>query len=742
MTTPAEAHDASEPTDVSDETKGKRRFTLKLSSLYLDPNNYRFIDSEHYKGPVRDEDSFRPEVQLRTRQLLLGEKQGNVEDLTASFQQNGWLDMEPIQVRQSGSRYIVVEGNRRVATLKYLFDRHQNNGPLGALDPVIFDKVPVVRVAETDPLHHLIVMGLHHISGKRPWPAINQAHLMRELLTSYGKSADEICKALAISKREFNLSIRTLALVDKYKRSDYGEQFSSEKFNLFREVLKAPALRDWIDWDDDKKEAKNRQNLERLFSWLSKEVPAEDNDGDDEGERTTARPIDPVITTGAQVRDLARIITDPETAKILDQTRSLQTASVSSGVIARNDVDVALQRVEQAARLLFARSEKIDQSDQDRIEAAVNRLSGVLIATGRRAGAQVLSQVSWTPYQEFRESQLSEVVVSAYRGLEDVHLHELGRVNLLAGINNAGKTSLLEAIFLLARQSDSRALLEVLRRRAHTEALPEAKVIAALLPVEASIRGKFDGREATLLWKVENEPDDELTDRATFERQVTMDASYGDRRQSSTTILRTALPPQIRIHGEARVLAPAELSSPFSLAEPASLRSANEASSRTGVKADILSFLRDRFVATLEGIELVDELSRFHVREHGRSQAEDLSSYGEGMQRVFHIAMLIASVPGGILLIDEFENAIHARAFVPFAQLLQELATRFKVQLFLSTHSAEVVDAWTSSETLRADVVGYGLRRASSGRIEAVRFDGARLHELREAFGFDLRGLT
>ncbi|MEP7120018.1 MAG: AAA family ATPase [Byssovorax sp.] len=743
MPPPSDPPEAPEPTDASDEIKAAtRRFHLKLSSLYLDPNNYRFIDNKHYKRVDRDEESFRVDVQLRTRQLLLGEKQSNVEDLLASLHQNGWLDMEPIQVRQVGTRYLVVEGNRRVATLKYLLDRHQNGSPIGALDPAVFDKIPVVRVADTDPLHHLVIMGLHHISGKRQWPPINQAHLMRELRANYGKSPDEICQALAISKREFNLSIRTLALVNLYKQSDYGEQFSSDKFNLFREVLKAPALRNWIGWDDTSEDAKDKQQLQRLFSWVSRETATEAPDANDEEENRVSQPLDPVVTTGTQVRELAGIIADPETVRILDETRSLQSASLSSGVLARNDVDVALQRVEQATRQLFARATTLERGDLGRIEEAVNRLSGVLVAAGRHGGSSALSQTNWIPYQEFREANFSDVVVTSYRGLQDVHLSAPSRINLIAGVNNAGKTSLLESIFLLARQSDSRALLEVVRRRAHTESLPEAKVVAALLPANASIRGSFDGRDAILDWKIESEPDDEQTDRATFEHQVKMDARYGDREQSSTTILRTALAPQIRTRGDARVLCPAEFSSPFSLAEPASLVAANEASSRTGVKAEILTFLRDRFVGTLEGIELVDTLSRFHVRESGRTQAEDLGSYGEGMQRIFHIAMLFANVPGGIMLIDEFENAIHAGAFVPFAGLIRELAHRFNVQVFLSTHSAEVVDAWTSTETLRAEVVGYGLRRAATGRIEAVRFDGERLHALKEAFSFDLRGLV
>jgi AAA15 family ATPase/GTPase len=35
-----------------------------------------------------------------------------------------------------------------------------------------------------------------------------------------------------------------------------------------------------------------------------------------------------------------------------------------------------------------------------------------------------------------------------FRGFEDLAISELGRVNLIAGVNNIGKTALLEALFI------------------------------------------------------------------------------------------------------------------------------------------------------------------------------------------------------------------------------------------------------------------------------------------------------
>src|ERR1700761_6369751 len=114
-----------ESQSISSESKS-RRLTLSLASLYLDPNNYRFIDHQDYTQ-VPDERVTEDEVQRRTRRLILGSNEERVNDLIASLRQNGWLDVEPIHVRRLAERqFLVVEGNRRVATLKYLHSRWQD----------------------------------------------------------------------------------------------------------------------------------------------------------------------------------------------------------------------------------------------------------------------------------------------------------------------------------------------------------------------------------------------------------------------------------------------------------------------------------------------------------------------------------------------------------------------------------------------------------------------------------------
>ena len=107
---------------------------------------------------------------------------------------------------------------------------------------------------------------------------------------------------------------------------------------------------------------------------------------------------------------------------------------------------------------------------------------------------------------------------------------------------------------------------------------------------------------------------------------------------------------------------------------------------------------------------------------------------------MFEIGLLCAGVRGGVLLVDEFENAIHTELLMEFTRLVQDLAVELNVQVFLSTHSKEAIDAFVLNGYRADDVVGYAISRTRDG-VRARRYDGNRLHKLHDAVDFDLRGV-
>ena len=725
--------------ETAEQVRGKRQL-VSLNRLYLDPNNFRFVNHAEYR-PVTPEHVYDADVQRRTTGFVLGRHQENVRDLIASIKENGWLDIDPILARKDGVRFLVVEGNRRVATLKYLQRRYEEDAiDLGRLDSAWFSRVPVLQYEDADERDHMVMMGLHHISGKRRWPAVNRARAMEQLLPQFHNDADAVCRALGVSKREFNLSVRTLALVNAYRESDYGDQFQSEQYNLFREVLKSESIRDWLGWNHAMCTASNGSNLERLFSWMSRE--AESEEGEDEGPDTDVRTTsEPVITTGGHVRELGRIIQDPKAVRRLDETRSLQEATLSSDLLVKSEVDGAFAVCDKGIQRLHSRTGDLTPADLDRVEQLIGTLQGIALARKRQPPA-VGRGLPWQPFNEITQSQFSSIHVESYRGIEGLALDSPGRINLIVGVNNAGKTSLLEAIYLLAHQNDERALLDAIRWRGRVEGDPDPLWLVEQLPRTARLSGRFDqvpGNTTSVEFEVFTEPESDLEDQTSFLSTLGVEASYGRQAQRTEVVFFEDRPRRTSFEGQ-HWLCRSAFTSPFSANRSETLARCNKESLEAGTKQQIIDFIRQRVDPGLRNIELADRFNRFLVSHDDFDRAPDLAAFGEGVRRVFEIGLLLAGVRGGVLLVDEFENAIHTELLVEFTRLVQELAVRLDVQVFLSTHSKEAIDAFVLNGHRTDDIVGYAINRTDDD-VKAKRYDGRRLHRLHDAVDFDLRGV-
>ena len=727
--------------DEQAEQQRGRRQTVSLARLYLDPNNFRFLDNAGYR-PVEPDEVFNADVQRRTTSFILGRSQEQVRDLIDSIRENGWLDIDPILVKAPNKgRYVVIEGNRRIATLKHLQRRHEEESiDLGKLDPALFSRMPVV-IHDVDERQNMVMMGLHHISGKRRWPAINRALAMKRLLAQSDGDVNTVCRALGVTKQEFNRSIRaleTLALIDAYKESDYGDQFRSRQYTLFRGMLNSPAIRRWLGWDDTASVATEPNNQARLFNWMSS---IDRDDRDDEGEKRISADIGPVITTLGHVYELEKLIENPNALERLDETRSLQEATLSSDLFTKAEVNRAFIACDAGIRRLSRQVGDLDSEDLDVVEHLIDKLHGIAVAHKRRP-AMSGDRLPWQPFNEWPQSQFSSVEIREYRGINGLALKDLRRINLIAGVNNAGKTSLLEAIHLLAHQNDEMALLGAVLWRGRLEEDPDPKWLAAQIQPHIHIAGSFDGvpdNTASLTIQRENEPGDDIKDQTSFLTRLVIESRYGGQVQSTDAAFFSDRPHQTRFEGR-RWLCRSALTSAFASSRMNALVKANEAALKASTKAKVIDFIKEHIDSSIVNIELVDERDGFRVIHQNLQPPSDLSSFGDGLRRVFEIGLLFATVRGGVLLIDEFESAIHPQLLTAFTRIVQELAAQHNVQVFLTTHSKEALDAFIVNNYKTDGIACYAIRRGEEG-TGIRRFDGEKLLLLHEAADFDVRGI-
>lgn len=322
----------------------------------------------------------------------------------------------------------------------------------------------------------------------------------------------------------------------------------------------------------------------------------------------------------------------------------------------------------------------------------------------------------------------------------------LRRVNLFVGPNNSGKTSLLEAVHLLVSQNDIDELLRIVRWRGKLATDPPALWIREQIDDESRISGRFDAIAENLAEVIiRNESDiDDIEDKTFYVTSLEVDASYGQHRQSAVSHLFQKPRERITRQQAVTVLCPLVFSSPFVRHDTGFLVDLFNRSVEEGTKDEVVSFIRDKLDSGFANVDAIPshesaEFTRFRVTHENFTIAADLTQFGEGVQRIFHIGLLFAYARGGIVLIDEFENAIHYTLLRPFTRFVQELAVKFDVQVFLSSHSKECIDAFVTNEYRLDDISAFALRRENNHRV-AHRYDGNRLKQLLDVANVDLRG--
>lgn len=289
---------------------------VALDSLLLDPNNYRFQDDRDFRvaAPNRlHEES----VQKRTLDKL--RKEG-LSELKASIQENGFLTFERIVVRPyeaDESRFLVVEGNRRVAALKSLVEDDRAGIDVRPDVLAATEGLPVLVVdGRQDPSVYLAMMGLRHVGGIKQWGPYQSSKLVSEMRESHKLEFSDISARLGMTVRDVMRRYRAYCALRQYEDDEeFGEFANRRQYPMFHEAVSQPVIRDWMGWSEEKFRFTSDQNRGLFYRWIS---PG----SDEEGELS-----EPKISRSSEVRDLKKILETPDAISILyDPTKSFSQA--------------------------------------------------------------------------------------------------------------------------------------------------------------------------------------------------------------------------------------------------------------------------------------------------------------------------------------------------------------------------------------------------------------------------------
>ena len=334
-------------------------------------------------------------------------------------------------------------------------------------------------------------------------------------------------------------------------------------------------------------------------------------------------------------------------------------------------------------------------------------------------------------------SQFTEVTINHFRRFEQLTLSNLNRINIFAGINNSGKTSVLEAIYLLSQHNSTNALTKIEKYRAKFDQDLNPTWFKNNMSKEIDVSGIFNSKSTTLSINATSTNED--IDKSGYLTTLEIDASYDNVNHHSKVHIFKDKPIQ-QFFDSAHYLCNATLSSPYRYNEE-ELKYAHLKAVEDKTIDKIINFISKEIDSNIKKIELVDVggIQRFMVTSDEFKSSKDITNYGEGVQRIFEIALLFASAKGGIVLIDEFESAIHKSLLVKFSRFVHQLAVEFNIQVFLTSHSKECIDSFITNGCDISQVSAYILD-SKLAEVKSTYVSGEKLKKYIELLDFDLRG--
>jgi energy-coupling factor transporter ATP-binding protein EcfA2 len=353
---------------------------------------------------------------------------------------------------------------------------------------------------------------------------------------------------------------------------------------------------------------------------------------------------------------------------------------------------------------------------------------------------------------------LDNLKIGAFRGLRDLDLDGLGRVNLLVGPNDSGKTSILEAVSIFCRPLDLRTWLDATWRREATLnpedpfflatkwMFPHLKAGDGLDTITMSGSGQCVIREVRAAYETKSRIGTRVSSPQTdtpYEQpgaRIEVEGRADDKPERLQEVFELWEGDPVALPGFQRWITPqVRTVTPISHRVEEIQMVELSAATQWGVKDRILKML-----GSLDpGIRDVQTLTpgnrpAIYV-EYASSGWIPLTSFGDGVRRAFSIGMKLTGLRGGILLVDEVESSLHVSALETLFSWLVRACEEYDVQLFATTHSLEAVDAMLYAEKDDLSrIVAYRLE-TSGKSVKAQRLDGQLLWRMRDEGGFDVR---
>jgi AAA15 family ATPase/GTPase len=359
---------------------------------------------------------------------------------------------------------------------------------------------------------------------------------------------------------------------------------------------------------------------------------------------------------------------------------------------------------------------------------------------------------------------LSSLHIKNYRNLKELRINSLGRINLITGRNNTGKSTLLEAIAIYASKGDLNLIYQLLEERGEN---PEQKELNKnstdnnIKVFSSLFTDRLAGFEKTDTVYIGDFEDDLPGKSISFRFVKYIDETQNDER-GNVTRKRVFLPNDKQIEDykvgfeiktdNIPYILTLEEDRPFRFGfwktdnNIQFIRAKNIDKNINGSLFDKIALTeKEQYVVDAlkiiepltERIAFVEEISRERnavIKLSDSQRILPLRSMGDGINRILTIILALINANNSFLLIDEFENGLHYTIQEQLWDIIFQLSEKLNTQVFVTTHSEDCISGFEKVLNRRGNPADGKLIRLDSenGIIGQVEFNAKELQVANE----------
>jgi len=350
---------------------------------------------------------------------------------------------------------------------------------------------------------------------------------------------------------------------------------------------------------------------------------------------------------------------------------------------------------------------------------------------------------------------LKSLKIENFRCFPSFEMGQLGRLNLIVGTNNSGKTSILEALqLLLSKSPDFEVLSDVVINRSEYLDKEDDR------DKDLVIRHLFFGHAIEIGSNLSITGKDDIND---VSKEITISIDNKEIGEDSylpmlyvkrTNYIKDFTKPNWHLEEKVKIelllskdgnisLKSLQKTRKIFVEQFSSVQFVNSSSLSTEKAIDLFEMIvltpeedlvtqamqivepRIKRIATITSgkHKYKGTRSGFVMQIANENQRIPIGSMGDGMWRMLGLALAIVNAKDGVLLVDEIDTGLHFTVMSDMWKMLWETAKRLNVQIFATTHSN---DCWTSLEDIanaeHPSEDGITIHRIEKGKTKSIVF--------------------